>query len=192
MPHYRIQLSNCHGLRWFVLRRYSDFERLHQDLTLWWRVMSITALRRAQKNGGRWNSKPLPWVPAWGSPPLPGTKVFGRTNSDPESVERRRCELEAYLRGLLLFRRHCAQTASLVEDFLEVPAVRLAQTLLAAPARLADPTPSPVPGDRASSFRASRDVECFLLEASAGCPAILLSPPHLPTGSPMAVVPLAL
>ena len=45
------------------------------------------------------NGKIVPCLPLGpGSPPLPGTKVFGRTNSDPESVERRRVELEKYLR----------------------------------------------------------------------------------------------
>jgi hypothetical protein len=63
----------------------------------------------------------------------------------------------------------------LLEEFLEVPAVRLAQALLAAPAHLADPNPCPM--ERLPSYRVRDAVGCRLVEGSLECPAIVLSPP---------------
>eukprot|EP00667_Euglena_gracilis_P007936 EG_transcript_8029 len=173
VPFYRIQLTNSVGLKWSVLRRYSRFERLHQRLIISWRMACLVAHRRTTRCGpaGLRLKDPVSDCPA-----LPSTKRLGWTNGNAQHVEQRRVDLEVYIRALLQFPKHGANARCLVEDFLDVPAVRVAQGLLAAPRHLPDPYASA--GHRLPAYCVPDAEGPCLVQGLDGCPDIVLTPPE--------------
>ncbi|KAL1928324.1 hypothetical protein VTP01DRAFT_2680 [Rhizomucor pusillus] len=84
---------------WFVWKRYSDFTKLHNQLT------SIFPK----------NPPPVS---------LPAKRIFPSTFSNPEKVEDRRRGLEDYLRGILSSRDDRWRKTEVWSEFLAIPAGR--------------------------------------------------------------------
>mmetsp|Transcript_141043 Transcript_141043/g.245847 ORF Transcript_141043/g.245847 Transcript_141043/m.245847 type:complete len:339 (-) Transcript_141043:1298-2314(-) len=170
VPFYEIKLVNKHGLKWVVAKRYSDFNRLHQQLSFCTQVAHMNTQRHGNyllRGGNSKTNHPEP-------PPLPPTRWFGWTNSSFESIERRRLDLQDYLRKLL-YSSHGYFGHTLLNDFLDVPAVRVAQRLLAGPRHLPNPiksNPQRLPSHSLPIPKAGA-----LVQGAHGSPSITLTPP---------------
>eukprot|EP00667_Euglena_gracilis_P004847 EG_transcript_4875 len=177
VPFFRVEVRNRRGLRWVVLRRFSDFQKLHEQFGLWHRADYV---RRRYKSSdpllnpsGRCRPHEQPHIAV----PLPPTSWFARTNGSPQALEHRRWRLEVYLRQLLAGDGGDIGTA-LLDEFLDVPAVRVAQRLLASPRHLRHPAPhwgTPLT-PRHCQPPTTTDAVCLQV-GTADLPAIMLSPP---------------
>jgi hypothetical protein len=183
IPFYRIQLTNKYGLKWSVSKRYSEFQRLHQQLGFCRRLASINAHRKAvgstppsslgsPRGLGIASLSEINDIPE--PPQLPGTRWLWWTNSSEESIDRRRRGLEQYLRELLEFKTGYYATA-LLDQFLEIPTVRAAQRLLAGPRHL--PNPIPLARQRLPAYSVPDAIGENLVPGLAGSPSITLTPP---------------
>eukprot|EP00667_Euglena_gracilis_P009154 EG_transcript_9289 len=113
----------CHarcGFSWTVIRRYSDFVLLHQQLAILnrmvQRLQGAIHHRRAMGQPADAAALQIAETSLPRLPELPGTHWFQRTNHDDSRINRRRLALEGFLQHVVY--THLYFISGLLNDFL--------------------------------------------------------------------------